>query len=220
MRRVQAAALLVTLNLFGMTGCAGRTVARGDEADPGAVDSPFEGMGFFVEWPEVGSEDRLPGAFLPAECWDLTPEAAGAPGEITQVRRPVRRGTGQGPRRQPPLLNPRPPPDPHQFWRRRPPDRRVVEQARQLYWQRLAEAQARYPNSTGYQEHHAVPIYLGGAADGPTYRVPTAYHKAITQAFRQRWPYGQRRPDSQKLFEILMEVYAEYPIPQLIGIQP
>jgi hypothetical protein len=95
-----------------------------------------------------------------------------------------------------------------------------VEQARQLYWQRLAEAQARYPNSNGYQEHHAVPIYLGGAGDAPTYRLPTAYHKAITQAFRQRWPYGQRRPDPQKRFEILMEVYAEYPIPQLIGIQP
>lgn len=95
-----------------------------------------------------------------------------------------------------------------------------MAQARQLYHQRLTEAQARYPNSKGYQEHHTIPIYLGGPAKGPTYRLLTAYHQAITQEFRQEWPYGQEPPRPQQLAEIMIRVYSKYPIPQLIGIEP
>lgn len=65
------------------------------------------------------------------------------------------------------------------------------------------------------------PLYLGGASNGQTYRLPTAYRKAVTQQFRRAWPYGQgRRPTPQELQKILLEVYSEYPIPQLIGITP
>ncbi len=96
----------------------------------------------------------------------------------------------------------------------------MVLQARQLYQQRLKQAQAAYPNSPGYENHHLIPMYLGGPKNGQTYRLPTAYHKAITQAFRREWQYGQPRPDPQQLTDILVRVYAQYPIPQLIGITP
>lgn len=210
--------LLALLILVGCT--ASGTLVRREGADPGEATPLMAETGIFVGWPGGGTERRLPGAFLPSAWWETTPEKLVVPGEITQVVRPLRRGAGPGTRRPPPLLNPRPSQDPLRGWARRPPDPLVVEQAQQLYRRKLAEAQARYPNSEGYQEHHAVPIYLGGEGSGTTYRLPTAYHKAITQAFRQRWPYGLRKPDPQKRFELLMEVYAEYPIPQLIGIQP
>ena len=102
-----------------------------------------------------------------------------------------------------------------------PPDPRLVEQTRQLYYQQLAKAQQQYPHSTGHQEHHVIPRYLGGPKDGVTYRLSTAYHQAITQEFRREWPYGQnQRPTQEELFKILLRVYSKYPIPQLIGIEP
>jgi hypothetical protein len=161
-------------------------------------------------------------AILPAACWDEATEA-GLPlaDEPLLVRRPIRRGGGSGPRRPPPLLNSRPAPDQLGYWRRLPPNQRLVEQARQLYYQRLAEARARYPNGTGYEEHHAVPKYLGGTVRGQTFRLPKPYHQAITQEFRREWPYGQQRPPTQQeLMGILTRVYSKYPIPQLVGIQP
>lgn len=83
------------------------------------------------------------------------------------------------------------------------------------------EAQAHYPNSTGYQEHHFVPLYLGGTSGGVTYRLPAAYHQAITQEFRRLWPYGQRdKPNPAQLLEIMIKVYSKYPIPHLVGINP
>jgi len=221
MRRFECLFALLAVAILGACATNG-SVAKGMEADSHASEFSLPaGLGVFVEWPHPGTGDGIVGAFLPSEWWEPTSEEVVAPGQVILARRPVRRGSGPGNRRQPPLLNPRPTPDQPRFWAQRPPDPRVVRQAQQLYRQRLAEAQARYPNSTGYQDHHCIPIYLGGqGGSGPIYRVPTAYHKAITQAFRQRWPYGQRRPDPQKLGEILLEVYAEYPIPQLIGIQP
>ncbi len=96
----------------------------------------------------------------------------------------------------------------------------MVLQARQLYFQRLKEAQEKYPNSAGYEKHHFVPRYLDGPKDGKTFRIPTAYHKAITQAFRRRWGYRQGKPSPEELQLILIEVYSKYPIPQLIGIEP
>ncbi len=51
-----------------------------------------------------------------------------------------------------------------------------------------------------------------------------ANHEAITQAFRKEWSYSRsakgRKPDPPYLLGILTRVYSEYPIPQLIGINP
>jgi hypothetical protein len=96
----------------------------------------------------------------------------------------------------------------------------VVRQARDLYYQRLAEARARYPNAEGYENHHFIPRYLGGTPDGTTYRLPKAYHYAVTQAFRRQWEHGQRTPTPEERVDILIRVYSRYPIPQLIGIEP
>ncbi len=96
----------------------------------------------------------------------------------------------------------------------------MVRQARELYYQRLAEARERYPNAEGYENHHFVPSYLGGSPQGKTYRLPKAYHYAITRAFRENWPYGQGRPEPKQQMDILIKVYSRYPIPQLIGIDP
>ncbi|MFP2913731.1 hypothetical protein ACLESD_53870 [Pyxidicoccus sp. 3LFB2] len=65
-----------------------------------------------------------------------------------------------------------------------------------------------------------IPRYLGGPKNGQTYRLPTAYHKAVTQAFRRERSYGSGSPTPQDLQKILVRVYSRYPIPQLIGITP
>ncbi|MDC0711336.1 hypothetical protein POL68_22895 [Stigmatella sp. ncwal1] len=106
------------------------------------------------------------------------------------------------------------------FWVQRAVDPKVLAQTRQLYWKRLGEAKALYPHSAGYQNHHVIPMYLGGLMQGTTYRLPTAYHKAITQAFRQEWRYGRSRPNAEELMGLITRVYSKYPIPQLIGIEP
>ncbi|WP_143195470.1 hypothetical protein [Archangium sp. Cb G35] len=103
---------------------------------------------------------------------------------------------------------------------RRAADMEAVQTARKLYFQRLAEAQALYPNSQGYQDHHLVPVYLGGPKSGVTYRIPTAYHKLLTREFRKEWSYDRGEPSAQRLQEILLKVYSQHPIPQLIGITP
>jgi len=61
---------------------------------------------------------------------------------------------------------------------------------------------------------------LGGSSKRQAYRLPKAYHIAITQEFRRNWSYGQRPPSEHKRVEILLDVYSRYPIPQLIGIEP
>jgi hypothetical protein len=182
-----------------------------------AAEVVLEGTALFVE--AVGDGDESPGTFLPSGLWD---EGAGASvAEIVLVGRNSRRGGGPGARRPPPLLNPRPGPESPRYWARRTADPKVVARTRQLYYQRLAEAQARYPNASGYQNHHAVPLFLGGQGSGTTYRLPTAYHQAITQEFRREWGYGRiRKPESRELLDIMMRVYGKYPIPQLVGIEP
>ncbi len=213
--------LLVSLAVV-LSGCAATGWdAQGGSGPSGEVVPSFSpGAIVFVEGPDEKHGERLLGAFLPAECLEMWPrEEAIAAREIVLVGRSSRRGP-RGGVRQPPLLNPRPPHDPLHDWRQRPPDPRVVEQARQLYRQRLAEAQERYLNSKGYQDHHAVPIYLGGTRKGQTFRLHTAYHQAITQEFRREWPYGQDPPRPQQLAEVMIRVYSKYPIPQLIGVEP
>ncbi len=169
------------------------------------------------EWGSVYllTDTTASGAFVCAE-WVDAPSSDNVEG-----RRPSRRrGGGEPGRRQPPLLNPRPTPEQRQVQERRAADLAVVLQARQLYFQRLKEAQEKYPNSVGYENHHFVPLYLGGPQNGTTFRIPTAYHKAMTQAFRGRWGYGREKPSPQELQELLIRVYSSYPIPQLIGIEP
>lgn len=64
-------------------------------------------------------------------------------------------------------------------------------------------------------------MYLGGPQSGVTYRIPTAYHKMITRAFRKAWGYDRRDfPKPDQLQKILLTVYSQFPIPQLIGINP
>jgi hypothetical protein len=146
---------------------------------------------------------------------------ADAPARFAPVmaRRPPRRG-GPSERRPPPLLNPRPTPEERLESQRRTADLQAVYASQKLYHQRLQEARERYPSSNGYQEHHFIPTYLGGPKDGVTFRIPTAYHKAITQEFRKRWDYGRGPPGPERRMEILIEVYSQYPVPQLIGITP
>jgi hypothetical protein len=198
--------------LLLLLACAGGT----ETVREGTATELEEGT-VFIE----GGGEGLPGAFLPRQ-WELLVWSAGEdPLEGAVATRPVRRGPGAGAVRRPPLLNPRPSPAQVQARAQRTANLAVVLQARQLYQQRLKEAQATYPNSPGYENHHLIPMYLGGPKNGQTYRLPTAYHKAVTQAFRGKWEYGQgRRPDPQKLQDIMIEVYAQYPIPQLIGIEP
>jgi hypothetical protein len=161
MRKMKLLALVVALT--ALWGCSSSKELRRTEVDGAGeegVPAPV-----FIEMLDVYG-GPLAWAILPAHCWEDATEA-GVPiaDEPLLARRPVRRG-GAGLRRPPPLLNPRPTPNQLGYWRRLPPNQRLVEQTRQLYFQRLAEAQARYPNSTGYEEHHAVPKYLGGGVRG------------------------------------------------------
>jgi hypothetical protein len=193
-------------------------VREGSTDDVAAVEGSL-----FVEGAPEEGDGRLPGAFLP-EGWEPLVWGTGADylqGAVAS-RPPVRRGGGARATRPPPLLAPaRPTPLQSQLRAQRTANQAMVLQARQAYFQRLKQAQATYPNSPGYENHHLIPLYQGGPKDGQTYRLPTAYHKAITQAFRRKWEYGQgRRPDPQKLQDLMIEVYAQYPIPQLIGIEP
>ncbi|MBN1205273.1 MAG: hypothetical protein JXB05_10145 [Myxococcaceae bacterium] len=204
--------------LLGACAPSGAVVGEGDGARGTEAFEP----GVFVEWNGGGGEWPA-GAFLPAEWWeDLPREEAPAPPEgIILAHRPVRRGAGPGVRRPPPLLSSRPPQRLAPYGIRRTVDPKVVEQTRQLYYQRLAEAQAMYPNSSGYENHHVIPRYLAIVPEGTTFQLRTAYHKAITQEFRREWGYGRNdKPSHEQLMRILIRVYGKYPIPQLVGIEP
>jgi hypothetical protein len=215
-------------------GCASnpppmREEARAEsvrETPPGAVllvhrvqeeGTPKAGSGAFVplEWMDGWNEEALRESGYRAEVIELDAEPAMA------RRPPRRRGPGSGVRGPPPLLNPRPTPEQMEQQRRRAADHAAVLASRQLYFQRLREAEQKYPDFVGqYHHHHFIPIYLGGRRDGVTYRIPASYHVAITQSFRTKWQYGQPHPEPVQLRRILLEVYTEYPIPQLLGITP
>ena len=51
------------------------------------------------------------------------------------------------------------------------------------------------------------------AANGPTVRIPSAYHQWITNAFRREYAYGQSPPDPAELKEIMQKVYQQFPLP-------
>ena len=77
----------------------------------------------------------------------------------------------------------------------------------------IAAAQEAYPNKVGYELHHIIPKYLGGAAQGETVSLPAAYHQMITNAFRAAYAYGQSRPDAATLASIVELVYSKLPLP-------
>lgn len=197
-----------------LAGCAAEHLAVRDDARPEReVFLPTE-LQDWEGWSAEGLEEA---------GWDIYFVASGAASEVESVmaRRPPRRDRGSpSGRPAPPLLNPRPTREQRESMRRRSEDVIAVHQARTRYFEALKEAQARYPEHQGYQNHHLVPIYLGGARDGVTYRLQSAYHQAITQEFRRQWSYGSTKPNGDQLRQILLDVYSRYPIPQLIGITP
>jgi hypothetical protein len=132
--------------------------------------------------------------------------------------RPPRGGRGRSRSREP-VFNAEPTPEQREAARRRAESAALEQTLRDRYWRLKAEAEQRYPDKQGkYEQHHFFPLYLGGPADGTTYRLPAAYHQLLTNAFRRKHPYGQKPPNEVRVREIMMEVYSEHPIPQLIGI--
>jgi hypothetical protein len=131
------------------------------------------------------------------------------------------RGRGRQPRSAEPVFNAEPTAEQREAARRRTEIAALEQVQRDRYWKLKAEAEQRYPDKRGkYEEHHFFPVYLGGKENGPTYRLPAAYHQFLTNAFRQRWPYGggRRKPEPEEAQRIMLKVYSELPIPQLIGI--
>ncbi len=201
----------------------------------GSEAAPDEGAVFLpVELEEPGLEGwsaealRAAGYRLEVVEFDdiLEPtrsqDSGSGTGELLS-RRPPRRGGRGGPTgsRLFPSLNSRLTPQQRMENQRRAADLAAIQAARKLYQQRLADAQAAFPNSAGYQDHHLIPVYLGGPQSGATYRIPTAYHKMITRAFRKEWGYDRLdNPRPEELQRILLTVYSQFPIPQLIGINP
>jgi len=137
-------------------------------------------------------------------------------------REPSRPGRGgrrrdRNPRE--PVFNAEPTPQQREAARRRTENAALETTLRDRYWRLKAEAERLYPEKVGrFEEHHFWPRYLGGPANGRTFKLPAPYHQLITNAFRQRWEYGRSPPDPQVAQQIMMKVYADYPIPQLIGI--
>ncbi len=82
-------------------------------------------------------------------------DSGGGTGGFLSRRSPRRVGP-------PPLLTSRPTPQQRLENQRRAAELAAVQAARDLYHQRLVDAQASYPNSSGYQDHHLIPVYLGG----------------------------------------------------------
>jgi hypothetical protein len=137
-------------------------------------------------------------------------------------REPLRPGRGSRRRdRNPrePVFNAEPTPEQREAARRRSENAALETTLRAQYWRLKAEAERLYPDKVGrFEEHHFWPRYLGGPKNGRTFKLPAPYHQLITNAFRQRWEYGRSPPDPQVAQQIMMKVYADHPIPQLIGI--
>jgi hypothetical protein len=131
----------------------------------------------------------------------------------------VRGGRGRQPRTSEPVFNAEPTPEQREAARRRAESEALEHSLRNRYLSLKAEAEQRYPDKRGkYEEHHFFPLYLGGKADGPKYRVPAAYHQLLTNAFRRLHPYGSPKPQEWEARSFMLKVYSEYPIPQLVGI--
>ncbi len=79
----------------------------------------------------------------------------------------------------------------------------------------IKAAQKEFPNKAGnIEQHHVVPMYLGGDLRGPTVDLDAAYHQKITSEFRDLWPYGQGpQPSPEVLQTIMQKVYQQFPLP-------
>jgi RHS repeat-associated protein len=78
----------------------------------------------------------------------------------------------------------------------------------------IRAAQKEFPRKAGKMEaHHVTPKYLGGAKNGKTTLLDSAYHQKITNEFRNLWAYGQRLPSAAELRRIMKEVYNKFPLP-------
>lgn len=174
--------------------------------------------------PEALSAREVREAEGPGEETDVL--ESGPPGPARPPSRPPSRpGRGGRSRNRNPteprerVFNAEPTPEQREAARLRRENAALEQTLRERYWKLKAEAERLYPSKVGqYEEHHVWPLYLGGLADGPRYRVPAPYHQLLTNAFRQRWSYGRGRPDKEEARRIMMEIYSQYPIPQLIGI--
>ncbi|MGO9768275.1 MAG: RHS repeat-associated core domain-containing protein, partial [Roseiarcus sp.] len=81
--------------------------------------------------------------------------------------------------------------------------------------EKTAEANEKYPRKAcGFENHHIIPKYLGGPADGPTTNIPKSYHQLITNEIRSQYPYPYRGNPlgQQELEDLLTGVYDKYPI--------
>jgi RHS repeat-associated protein len=82
------------------------------------------------------------------------------------------------------------------------------------YPELVNDAKKRYPKKADkIENHHIIPIYLGGSPSGPTVPLNAAYHQDITNACRRLWPYDGLKPGREKLIQILDDVYSKYPLP-------
>lgn len=118
------------------------------------------------------------------------------------------------------MFNAEPTPQEREAARQRRQSAADVQLLRERYWKWKAAAERIYPEKVGlYEEHHFWPRYLGGPSNGKTFRLPAAYHQLITNVFREQHPYGRPKPSEQEARKIMLKIYSQYPIPQLIGIQ-
>ncbi len=169
----------------------------------------------------VASSDSGAGTPEAADTLEMSRPPPRMPGPPVRAApgRGGRGGRSRQPRTSEPVFNAEPTPQQREVARRRAENAALGQTLRDRYWRLKAEAEQRYPDKRGqYQAHHFFPMYLGGKENGQTYRLPAAYHQLLTNAFRQKWPYGQRHPSEQRAREILLDVYSEFPIPQLIDI--
>jgi hypothetical protein len=58
-----------------------------------------------------------------------------------------------------------------------------------------------------------MPKFAGGPANGTQYEINAAYHQVITNEFRQQLGYGKGPYDPVKVYEVMLQVYENYPIP-------
>ena len=90
------------------------------------------------------------------------------------------------------VFNAEPTPQERETARQRRQSAADEQMLRERYWKWKAEAERLYPGKVGqYEEHHFWPRYLGGPANGKSFRLPASYHQLITNAFREQHPYGR-----------------------------
>jgi hypothetical protein len=77
----------------------------------------------------------------------------------------------------------------------------------------------------GLENHHIYPLYLGGDPKGWLSRIPTPYHRPITNEIRHAYPYGEKYPIHDPKFQkqvkgTLRDILKKYPLPKDSLIPP